>query len=72
MGVFNTATRKNGAVGNLVARSSDSVPNGLGLMPNATKYPASTDGVRARYISGCESLMGGRSRNHGCRMLENI
>ncbi|GFV83891.1 hypothetical protein TNCV_1478931, partial [Trichonephila clavipes] len=40
-------------------------------MPDTTKYP-STHGVRARKISGSGNLMGGRSRNHGCRRLENI
>ncbi|GFW85679.1 uncharacterized protein TNCV_853291 [Trichonephila clavipes] len=35
------------AVGNLVARASDSRPDGLGSMPDATKYPQSTQGVRA-------------------------
>ncbi|GFX96686.1 hypothetical protein TNCV_244731 [Trichonephila clavipes] len=36
-------------VGNLVFRASDSRPPvGLGSMPDATKYPSSTHGVRAR------------------------
>ncbi|GFY14509.1 hypothetical protein TNCV_1315631 [Trichonephila clavipes] len=41
------------AVGSVVVRASDSRPEGLGSMPNATKYPPSTHteytlGVRAR------------------------
>ncbi|GFW85942.1 hypothetical protein TNCV_1967501 [Trichonephila clavipes] len=36
------------AMGSLVARASDSRPEGLGSMPHATKYPPSTHGVRAR------------------------
>ncbi|GFT31748.1 hypothetical protein TNCV_231451 [Trichonephila clavipes] len=36
------------AVGSLVVRASDSRPEGLGSMPDATKYPPSTHGVRAR------------------------
>ncbi|GFT23285.1 hypothetical protein TNCV_2015841 [Trichonephila clavipes] len=36
------------AVGSLVVRASDSRPEGLGPMPDATKYPPSTYGVRAR------------------------
>ncbi|GFS85056.1 hypothetical protein TNCV_4222501 [Trichonephila clavipes] len=39
---------------------------------DATKYPQSAHGVRAREISGPKSLVGGRSGNHGCRGLENI
>ncbi|GFU53036.1 hypothetical protein TNCV_3098241 [Trichonephila clavipes] len=35
------------AVGSLVVRTSDSRPEGLGSMPDATKYPPSTQGVRA-------------------------
>ncbi|GFW75127.1 hypothetical protein TNCV_448321 [Trichonephila clavipes] len=38
-------------------------------MPDPTKCPPSTHGVRARLISGSESLVGGRSRNYGCRVL---
>ncbi|GFV74737.1 hypothetical protein TNCV_1039751 [Trichonephila clavipes] len=44
--------------GSLVVRASDSRPEDLGSMPNATKYPPRTHGVRARQISGFESLMG--------------
>ncbi|GFW69630.1 hypothetical protein TNCV_489741 [Trichonephila clavipes] len=36
------------AVGSLVVRASDSRPEGLGSMSDATKYPPSTHGVRAR------------------------
>ncbi|GFX58539.1 hypothetical protein TNCV_417191 [Trichonephila clavipes] len=36
------------AVGSLVVRASDSRPEGLVLMPDATKYPPSTHGVRTR------------------------
>ncbi|GFV97114.1 hypothetical protein TNCV_3527001 [Trichonephila clavipes] len=46
------------AVGSLVVRASDSRPVGLGSMPYATKYPPSTHEVRARKISGSESLAG--------------
>ncbi|GFV16109.1 hypothetical protein TNCV_3378731 [Trichonephila clavipes] len=58
----------NTAVGNLVVRASDSRPEGLGSMPNATKYPPSTHGVRARWISGSDVLWA-ESRAQG---LENI
>ncbi|GFX22959.1 hypothetical protein TNCV_2086671 [Trichonephila clavipes] len=36
------------AVGSLVVRASDSRSVGLGSMPDATKYPPSTHGIRAR------------------------
>ncbi|GFX06877.1 transposable element Tcb2 transposase [Trichonephila clavipes] len=36
------------AVGSLVVRASDSRPEGLGSMPDATKYPPSTHGMRSR------------------------
>ncbi|GFV00746.1 hypothetical protein TNCV_1385651 [Trichonephila clavipes] len=36
------------AVGSLVVRASDSRLEGLVSMPDATKYPPSTHGVRAR------------------------
>ncbi|PRD25505.1 UNVERIFIED_CONTAM: SPBC2A9.04c [Trichonephila clavipes] len=42
-------------------RASDSRPESLGLMPDATKYHPSTHGVRARKISGSESLVGVRN-----------
>ncbi|GFT67550.1 hypothetical protein TNCV_2361461 [Trichonephila clavipes] len=35
------------AVGSLMVRASDSRPEGLSSMPDATKYPPSTHGVRA-------------------------
>ncbi|GFX36023.1 hypothetical protein TNCV_4215451 [Trichonephila clavipes] len=35
-------------VGSLVVRELDSKPEGLGSMPDATKYPPSTRGVHAR------------------------
>ncbi|GFT80354.1 hypothetical protein TNCV_1190001 [Trichonephila clavipes] len=38
-------------------------------MPEAIKCPSSTHGARSRHISGSKSLVGGRSRNHGCREL---
>ncbi|GFX64912.1 hypothetical protein TNCV_450501 [Trichonephila clavipes] len=53
------------SVGSLVVRASDSRLEGLGSMLDATKCPPSTHGVGAR--SGSESLVGGLSRNHGCR-----
>ncbi|GFX98855.1 hypothetical protein TNCV_1504311 [Trichonephila clavipes] len=37
-----------GVVGSLVVRATDSRPEGLGSMPDATKYPPSTHGARAR------------------------
>ncbi|GFV53476.1 hypothetical protein TNCV_3446101 [Trichonephila clavipes] len=37
-----------GAVGSLVVRASESISEGLGSMPDATKYHPSTHGVRAR------------------------
>ncbi|GFW48379.1 uncharacterized protein TNCV_1109421 [Trichonephila clavipes] len=36
------------AVGSLVVGALDSRPEGMGSMPDATKYPPSTHGVRAR------------------------
>ncbi|GFT27087.1 hypothetical protein TNCV_4676041 [Trichonephila clavipes] len=36
------------AVGSLVVRASDSRPEGLGSMPDATKYPPSTHGFPCR------------------------
>ncbi|GFX07680.1 hypothetical protein TNCV_4159491 [Trichonephila clavipes] len=39
---FTTATMWDKAVGSLVFRASDSNPEGLGSMPDATKYPPST------------------------------
>ncbi|GFV07226.1 hypothetical protein TNCV_1312241 [Trichonephila clavipes] len=36
------------AVGSPVIRASDSRPEGLGLMPDATKYPPSTHGFPCR------------------------
>ncbi|GFV43885.1 hypothetical protein TNCV_485091 [Trichonephila clavipes] len=47
----------NTAVGSLVVRASDSRSEGLCLMPDSTKYPPSTHGLRARYINGSESLV---------------
>ncbi|GFV04178.1 hypothetical protein TNCV_917991 [Trichonephila clavipes] len=44
-------TSLKGAVGTLVVRASDSRPEGLGSMPDATKHPPGTHGVRAREIS---------------------
>ncbi|GFU96029.1 hypothetical protein TNCV_2792191, partial [Trichonephila clavipes] len=35
-------------VGGIVVRALDSRPEGLGSMPDASKYPPSTLGVRAR------------------------
>ncbi|GFV06501.1 hypothetical protein TNCV_2948241 [Trichonephila clavipes] len=49
-------------------RASDSRPEDLGLMPDASKYPPSTHGVRARYIIGSVVLWA-ESRAQG---LENI
>ncbi|GFW17341.1 hypothetical protein TNCV_3905511 [Trichonephila clavipes] len=37
----------NRAVGGLVVRALDSRPEGLGSMPDATKYPPSTRGFQA-------------------------
>ncbi|GFY33285.1 hypothetical protein TNCV_1241351 [Trichonephila clavipes] len=41
-----------GAVGSLVVRASDSRPEGLGSMPDATKYPPSTRGFPCRSCGG--------------------
>ncbi|GFU23327.1 hypothetical protein TNCV_2560031 [Trichonephila clavipes] len=41
-------TKNNWAVGSLVVRASNSRPEDLGSFPDATKYPPSTHGVRAR------------------------
>ncbi|GFX62782.1 hypothetical protein TNCV_3351081 [Trichonephila clavipes] len=40
--------RQQRAMGSLVVRASDSRPEGLGSMPDATKYPPSAHGVRGR------------------------
>ncbi|GFU06509.1 hypothetical protein TNCV_4193571 [Trichonephila clavipes] len=40
------------AVGSLVVRASDSRPEGLGLMPDATKHPSSTHGFTCRNCGG--------------------
>ncbi|GFU70614.1 hypothetical protein TNCV_2971741 [Trichonephila clavipes] len=40
------------AVGSLVVRASDSRPEGLGSMPDATKHPPSTHGSRCRNCGG--------------------
>ncbi|GFW04263.1 hypothetical protein TNCV_2670271 [Trichonephila clavipes] len=40
------------AVGSLVVRASDSRPEGLGSMLNATKYPPSTHGFKCRNCGG--------------------
>ncbi|GFV61903.1 hypothetical protein TNCV_4107071 [Trichonephila clavipes] len=39
-----------GDVGSLVVRASDSRPEGLGSMPDATKYPPSTHGFHAEIV----------------------
>ncbi|GFW96726.1 acetoacetyl-CoA synthetase [Trichonephila clavipes] len=49
------------AVGSQVVQASDSRLEGLGSMPDASKYLPCTHGVSARYISGSESLLGGLS-----------
>ncbi|GFU98521.1 hypothetical protein TNCV_3653521 [Trichonephila clavipes] len=61
--LLSTAKFKNRSVGSLVARASDSRPEGLGS--NTLRC---THGIRARKISGSESLV---CRNHECRGLEN-
>ncbi|GFS83846.1 hypothetical protein TNCV_2362951 [Trichonephila clavipes] len=38
------------AVGSLVIRASDSRPEGLGPMPDATKYPPSTHGFNVEIV----------------------
>ncbi|GFV55801.1 hypothetical protein TNCV_2603221 [Trichonephila clavipes] len=38
------------AVGSLVVRATDSRPEGLGLMPDANKYPPSTRGFNAKIV----------------------
>ncbi|GFW31829.1 hypothetical protein TNCV_5039991 [Trichonephila clavipes] len=40
------------AVGSLVGRALDSRPEGLGSMPDATKYPPSTHGFPCRHCGG--------------------
>ncbi|GFV50996.1 hypothetical protein TNCV_302571 [Trichonephila clavipes] len=37
-------------MGSLVVRASDSRPEGLGSMPDATKYPSSTHGLNAEIV----------------------
>ncbi|GFW35010.1 hypothetical protein TNCV_979481 [Trichonephila clavipes] len=41
-----------GTVGSLVVRASDSRPEGLGSMPDATKHPPSTHGFTCRNCGG--------------------
>ncbi|GFU70611.1 hypothetical protein TNCV_2971711 [Trichonephila clavipes] len=41
-----------GAVGSLVVRASDSSPEGLGSMPDASKHPSSTHGFTCRNCEG--------------------
>ncbi|GFX55291.1 hypothetical protein TNCV_3968451 [Trichonephila clavipes] len=57
------------AVGSLVFRASDSRPEGMGSMPNATKYPPrktwSTCSLNQWVRKSC-------GLNHECRGLENI
>ncbi|GFW09034.1 hypothetical protein TNCV_3081261 [Trichonephila clavipes] len=38
------------AVGSLVVRASDSRPEGLGSMPDPTKYPPTTHGFPAKIV----------------------
>ncbi|GFW09766.1 hypothetical protein TNCV_868281 [Trichonephila clavipes] len=40
------------AMGSLVVRASDSRPEGLGSMPDATKHPPSTHGFTCRNCGG--------------------
>ncbi|GFU93938.1 hypothetical protein TNCV_1248091 [Trichonephila clavipes] len=54
------------AVSSLVVRASDSRPEALGSMLDATKYPLSTHGVRALPYLNC----GGRDR--WCRHLSSL
>ncbi|GFX03820.1 hypothetical protein TNCV_2113921 [Trichonephila clavipes] len=53
-----TFLEKRRAVGSVVVRASDFRSEGLGWKPDNTNYPPSTHGVRTRYISGSESLVG--------------
>ncbi|GFX97630.1 uncharacterized protein TNCV_2841901 [Trichonephila clavipes] len=52
LGYFQLATSTFRAVGSLVVRASDSRPEGLGSMPDATKHPPSTHGSRCRNCGG--------------------
>ncbi|GFY10238.1 hypothetical protein TNCV_2629171 [Trichonephila clavipes] len=45
-------SRSQRAVGSLVVRASDSRPEGLGSMPDATKHPPSTHGFTCRNCGG--------------------
>ncbi|GFT28796.1 hypothetical protein TNCV_3585161 [Trichonephila clavipes] len=45
---YNIDYKTGWAVGSLLVRASDSRPEGLCSMPDATKYPPSTHGVRTR------------------------
>ncbi|GFS70811.1 hypothetical protein TNCV_1232101 [Trichonephila clavipes] len=45
------------AVGSIVVRASDSRPEGLGSMPDATKYPPSTHGFPCRNCGGGDREM---------------
>ncbi|GFV59110.1 hypothetical protein TNCV_649991 [Trichonephila clavipes] len=47
-----TAIRLPNTVGSLVVRASDSRPEGLGSMPDATKHPPSTHGFTCRNCGG--------------------
>ncbi|GFT49646.1 hypothetical protein TNCV_3367851 [Trichonephila clavipes] len=42
-------------MGSLGARASDYRPEGLGSMPDVSKYPTSTHGLRAREISSLKA-----------------
>ncbi|GFU49531.1 transposable element Tc1 transposase [Trichonephila clavipes] len=54
------------AVGSLVVRASDSRPEGLGSMPDATKYPQSTHGEDF----GKRNMSGKRTRRHFSQLSE--
>ncbi|GFY07140.1 hypothetical protein TNCV_276871 [Trichonephila clavipes] len=57
------------AVDSLVVRASDSRPEGLGSMPDATKYPPSTHGGTCSLNQWVRSLVG---RVTSAGRLENI
>ncbi|GFV17781.1 hypothetical protein TNCV_989921 [Trichonephila clavipes] len=50
--IFMAIKDKHRAVGSLVVRASDSRPEGLGSMPDATKHPLSTHGFTCRNCGG--------------------
>ncbi|GFW00047.1 hypothetical protein TNCV_3568371 [Trichonephila clavipes] len=58
------------AVGSLAVKASDSRPKDMGSMPNATKYPPSSQGVRK--LVAPKVLWAVAAETTGARGMENI